>query len=191
MNIARNVKLLKEDVENKKKIQKFSLSRVSKKLGWSANRLGQILKADDMTLENLKKITTYFNLDPYKYCIGGDFTHYWRAKHLISNADTPYFQMAETNPQNFFEIICDRPIAFKRGGQSYHFPSGTNLIVEDINKEYFHDIALYAYAAKKDSPFKIAEGWELKYKKPSLTHVYQVIGVRFASLVPTVSNTEQ
>ena len=155
-------KNLKTDVKKILKAAKMSLSTASKMMGWSPNRLGQILNQSDVSSDNLLKICDHFRLDIYNYADADAFPYFWHVKHLMSDCAIPYFKTVKISTQNFFEIFSDEPLKFSAWGEHYYFPTGCSCIVSKMVDREFMATRLYVIADKDGDPFKIVVGDKIK-----------------------------
>ena len=170
-------KNLKKDVVKILKAEKMSLSQASKNIGWSANRLGQILNQGDVSADNLVKICDRFRLDIYNYADVDAFPYFWRVKHLLSDCAIPYFKTINITAGNVLEIYGDEPIKFSAWGEDYNFPAGCSLIVTKMLEQEFLAARLYVIADKDGDRFKIVVGDKIKGRPK---YVYNLISVAVA-----------
>ena len=168
---------LKKDVVKILKAEKMSLSQASKNIGWSANRLGQILNQGDVSADNLVKICDHFRLDIYNYADADAFPYFWRVKHLLSDCSIPYFKTINITAGNVLEIYGDEPIKFSAWGQDFNFPAGCSLIVTKMLEREFLAARLYVIADKDGDRFKIVVGDKIKGRPK---YVYNLISVAVA-----------
>tara|TARA_B100000287_G_scaffold314607_1_gene298102 strand:- start:11408 stop:11992 length:585 start_codon:yes stop_codon:yes gene_type:complete len=176
-NMGMQTKNLKTDVKKILKAAKMSLSTASKNMGWSPNRLGQILNQSDVSSDNLVKICDHFRLDIYNYADADAFPYFWRVKHLMSDCSIPYFKTTTITAGHVCELYGDEEINFKAWGESYRFPPGSSLIVTENFTDDLIGNRLYAIADKDGDRFKIVMGEKVKGKPK---YVYSVVSIAVA-----------
>lgn len=170
-------KNLKTDVKKILKAAKMSLSTASQNMGWSPNRLGQILNQSDISSDNLVKICDHFRLDIYNYADANAFPYFWRVKHLMSDCSIPYFKTTTITAGHVCELYGDEEINFKAWGESFRFPPGSSLIVSETYTDDLMANRLYAIADKDGDRFKIVIGEKVKGKPK---YVYSIISIAVA-----------
>lgn len=170
-------KNLKTDVKKILKAAKMSLSTASKNMGWSPNRLGQILNQSDVSSDNLVKICDHFRLDIYNYADPDAFPYFWRVKYLMSDCSIPYFKTTTITAGHVFEIYGDEEISFKAWGELYRFPPGSSLIVLENFDTLLQSNRLYAIADKDGDRFKVVMGEKVRGRPK---YIYSIVSVALA-----------
>ena len=176
-NMGMQTKNLKTDVKKILKAAKMSLSTASKNMGWSPNRLGQILNQSDVSSDNLVKICDHFRLDIYNYADPDSFPYFWRVKYLMSDCSIPYFKTTTITAGHVFEIYGDEEISFEAWGELYRFPPGSSLIVLENFDTLLQSNRLYAIADKDGDRFKVVMGEKVRGRPK---YIYSIVSVALA-----------
>ncbi|MAX46552.1 MAG: hypothetical protein CMB24_07185 [Euryarchaeota archaeon] len=167
-----NVEKLAADIKAALKSERSSLATESLALGWSKNRLGQILKQDKIELNTYASICEHFDLDFFSYTEGEAFPYFWRVKHLVSDCSVPYNKTLKVEAGQVVEIYGDTPIKFKAWGRDYEFPEGCSYIVSAT--EGIITYGEYYVVAEENKAFTVKLGEDIK-KKPK--YLYKLISV--------------
>lgn len=160
-----DTKSLRVDVRLRLKEMNSSLSAESINLGWSKNRLGQILKQEMIEVKTFGNICEHFSLDVYDYVGDNFFPYFWKVKHLVSDSSFKYEKTIKVQPGGVYEIYGDQPIKFSAWGRHYDFPDGCSFIVTKI-KGAIEPSSLYVIAQKIGDSFKVVRGDAMK--KPAI-----------------------
>ena len=166
-----NVGKLAVDVKAALKSKRSSLAAESLAMGWSKNRLGQILKQDKIELNTYLSICEHFDLDFFNYTEDEAFPYFWRVKHLVSDCSVPYNKTLKVSAGEIVEIYGDTPIKFDAWGRNYEFPEGCSYIASITKGITYGE---YYVVAEENKAFTVKLGEEIK-KKPK--YLYKLISV--------------